>query len=339
MFNNIIIVLLIISTAFIINACGGTQVTATASLSLNQKTMPAWVNAPLPRDNENFIYGMSVEADRESAIKAALNDMVAKLGTTIESTYESNQEVQGAYSDLVVKNRIKADISKIKINNYKVIKAHKVSYREFAVMVETDKRKFVKGLKENLEIEKKEIIQKYKFADNSDVLNRYKIKKSLSKKAKELLPTVLIIAELDKKFDKKKNLDFISKKESEFLSESKKLQFFVSGNKRSKRFIDSIKNYLTDKGFNVATRKMGALHIRVNTTDNISRDRFIDIVVLDIDISVYDKSKRIAGKSITLKERYNNSQNSIYKNASIHFEQDIKSKGIKAVIGINLDEN
>jgi len=339
MFNNVNFFLLIISTVFIFNACSGTKVNATASLSLNQKTMPAWISAPLPRDNDKFLYGMSVEPDRESAIKAALSDMVAKLGTTIESTYESNQEVQGAYSDLVVKNRIKADISKIKINNYKVIKSYKVSYREFAVMVETDKRKLLKGLKENLEIEKKEIMQKYKFADNSDALNRYKIKKALSKKAKELLPSVLIISELDKKFDKEKNLNFISKKQNEFLAESKKLKFFVSGNKRSKRFIDVIKNYLTDKGFNIATRKMDALHIKVNTSDNISRDHFIDIVVLDIDISVYDKSKRLGGKSITLKERHSNSLKSVYKNASIHFEKDMESMGINAVIGIELDKN
>ena len=335
--NNIINFLLLISIAFIFNACVGSQVSARVDLSLNQKTMPAWISSPLPSDNENFLYGMSVEADRDSAIKAALSDMVAKLGTTIESSYESSQEVQGAYSNLIVKNKIKSDISKIKINNYKVIKSHKVSYREFAVMVETDKRKFVKGLKENLEIEKKKIDQEINFVKESDALSRYKTKKELSSKAYELLPSILIIAQLDKAFNKSENLEFISKKQKEFSSESKRLKFYVSGDSRSEKFIDTVKNHLAHKGYNVTNSKRDAVEIKINTSDNINKGHFIDIAVINLQISVFENSKRIGGKSLILKERFNNSKNSVYKNASIHFEQDIKSLGISDVIGIELD--
>jgi len=330
--NNIIkSSLVLISTVFMFAGCGGSY--AAPAPKPAPKVLPAWINAPLPSDNDKVMYGMSVASDRDSAIKAALSDMISKLGTTIESTYESNEEVQGAFVSSNIKNQIKSGVSKVKINNYKVIKSHKVSYREFAVMIETDKQKLVKGLKENLEVKKKSITQKYDSLKGRDALTRYNTKKELSKEASELLSEVLIISELDKSFNKKSNLDFISKKQKEFLSESKSLKFVVSGNKNSAKFVDSIKNYLAQNGFNVTNSKNKAVQIKVKTTDRLSGK----IAVLNVNVSVYDKSQRIGGKTVIVKERYNGSKASAYKNASIHLEQDIKSQGINEVIGINLN--
>nr|WP_321268221.1 LPP20 family lipoprotein [uncultured Sulfurimonas sp.] len=323
--------LLLISTTLIFAGCGGSS--ATPAPAPAPKVLPAWINAPLPSDNEQFMYGMSIEADRDSAIKAALSDMIAKLGTTIESTYESNEEVQGAFVNSNIKNQIKSDVSKVKINNYKVINSHKVSYREFAVMIETDKKKLVSGLKENLEAQKKSITQKYNSLKGRDALTSYNTKKELSQDASKLLSEVLIISELDKSFNKKDNLDFITQKQKQFLAESKSLKFFVSGNSESEKFVNSIKNYLAQGGFNVTNSKNNAVQVKVNTTDRLSGK----IAILNINVSVYDKTQRIGGKSVIVKERYNGSKASAYKNASIHLEQDIKSQGINKVIGINLN--
>ena len=327
MLNNFLI---LISTLLIFSGCGGSSSPAPKQ---TPKVAPAWISAPLPSDNDKYIYGMSVDHDRESAIKAALSDMIAKLGTTIESTYESNEEVQGAFVNSNIKNQIKSGVSKVKINNYKVIKSHKVSYREFAVMIETDKQKLVKGLKENLEAQKKNISQKYADLKGRDALTRYNTKKELSDSASKLLSEVLIIAQLDKSFNKKENLDFITEKQKEFLAESKSLKFFVSANKKSAKFADSIKNYLAQNGYNVTSSKEKAVQVKINTTDRISRN----IAVLTVNVSVFDKKQRIGGKSVIVKERYNGSNASVYKNASIHLEQDIKSQGINEVIGINLN--
>ena len=80
--------LLFISIAVVFSGCGSSP-----TPKPKPKVIPAWVSAPLPDDNEQYMYGLGVESDRDSAIKAALSDMVSKLGTTIESSYQSNQEV------------------------------------------------------------------------------------------------------------------------------------------------------------------------------------------------------------------------------------------------------
>jgi len=131
--------------------CGGAAPKVNKAQNGLKKQTPSWVNGVLPNDTDRYMYGVGIGSNRQDAIQMALNDMVAKLGTTIESTYESDEVVlNNTYKTSSVKNRIKAEISKIKINNYKVIKSHRISYRELAVMVESDKVKFVNGLKESL---------------------------------------------------------------------------------------------------------------------------------------------------------------------------------------------
>lgn len=303
--------------------------------SAQTKTVPAWIHSPLPHDTNSSIYGMSIAEDRESAIKSALADMVAKLGTTIESSYESSTEVRGGFVNANTKHNLKTSISKININNYKIIKSHKISYREFAVMLESDKQQLLQGLKQNLVTEQDAIMQKYNTLKGEDALHRYNIKKELSTKANALLSDIFIIATLDKNFDTQENINFIDTKQNQFVEEAKNLKFHVSGDIKSTKFVSAIINHLAFNGFYV-TNSDYAIGIKVTTQENIITQNEIQIAVITIEIGVYDNDKRIGGKSILLKERYNGSSETLYKNASIHLEQDIKAKGLSETIGINL---
>jgi len=318
-------------TILVFTGCGG----STPAPVKKPAPIPAWVNSILPNDTQTTMYGLATAKTREAAINAALSDMVSRLGTTVESSFESIEKETNNFSELSMKSIIKAEISKIKVNNYKVIKAHRISYREFAVMIATDKPKFIQGLKETLATRKKSIIQKDEALKYQDALTRYNTRKVLSKEASSLLPTILILAEIDASFDKKANTLFVSTKQKEFLNESNRLGFYVAGNRKSAKFIDKIKNYLASRGFHVVSSKRDAVEVKVITTDNVE-DSHIRIAVLNVNVSVYDKTKRIGGKNIILKERYNGSLNSVYKNAAIHLEQDVQEKGINDVIGINL---
>ena len=328
----ILIALITVALVSLLTGCGS----ATPVPAKQPTPIPAWVNSILPNDTNEKIYGMSTGKNRESAINAALADMIARLGTTIESSYKSNQKVHNSLSSLDVEYDIKADVSKIKVNNYKVIKYHKLSYKEYAVMIETDKQKFIRGLRDDLEIKEKEINKRYEALKHENILTKYNVKKELALSASKLMSIVLILAELDATFEKKGHEDFIMRKQKEFVSQSSKLQFYVEGNGRSTLFIDKIKNYLAASGFKVSNSKNNSVLVKLHTTDNVSNNK-LKIAVLTLKISVHENSNRIGGKSVIIKERYNNSIGSVYKNASVHFEQDIKNQGINKLIGINLN--
>ena len=328
---NAYLVLLLTIFAITFSGCGGSK-----PAPAKKAPTPKWITSVLPSDTATTMYGMGIGKNREIAINTALSDMVAKLGTSIESSYHTDQKVTNSYSTLEARYIIKSEVSKIKVNNYKVIKSYKMSYREFAVMIETDKKKFAEGLKADLKIRKKSIEQKYQALKSRDILTRYNGKKALSKEADTLKPMILMISQLDKTFDRDKNLQFVADKQKEFLSEQKNLQFFVKSDKKSTPFANKIKNYLAQNGFVVTSSSSHAVVIKLHTKENITRGN-ISIAVLTLNVGVYDKRDRIGGKTIILKERYNSSLASVYKNAAVHFEQDIKSQGINNLIGINLD--
>jgi hypothetical protein len=289
--------------------------------------MPEWVNAVLPNDTPYTMYGMAIAKNRELATKAALSDMVSRLGVNIESTYESVEKSSSYHTSLKVQNSIKSEISKIKINNYKVIKSHRISYREFAVMVQSDKQKFVSGLKSDLTAKRSSLTQRESTLKGVDSFRKYRAKKLLMEDAKRLVPTILMIQQLDGSYEQQKDMDFVAEKEKSFLEESRKLKFFVSGDEKSQAFITVLKNDLTSHGFSVSNSASNAVIVQLKTTDNLNRD--VNIAVLTLNISVYDKKSQIGGKTIIMKERYNGSKRSVYKNAAIHLEEDIKSDDLE----------
>jgi len=319
---------------FSFSACNSAKVKV-----VKKREIASWVNQIPPNDNDKFIYGIGIASDRKTAINTALSDMIAKLGTTIESSHESYEEFNDTYAKSTFSSHIKSSISKIKINNYKILKASKISYREFAVMIETDKVKLGRGLLQNLKNRKMEIQNSLNSTKNTNILNSYKIKKELYNDVLELTPLVLIISELNSSFDIEKNLKFIQKIKKEFLDQKRELKFFIYGDKNSLVFVDAIKNRLAKLSFNVSKSSKNAVIVKIKTKQNLSNFASNAIVTLNINLSILEKLKRLGGKSIILKEMFNGSYNSVYRNASIHFNQDIKNQNIDELLGINLLTN
>ena len=321
----------IVIVALLLTACGSTPTPAK-----KVTPPPSWVYSILPNDTASKMYGLGIGKNREDAIKVALNDMVSRLNVTLKSSFKSKEKVTNYSQSSVVTSDIEASVSDIKISNYKVIKSYKLSYKEFAVMIETDKQKFVAGLKANLKNEKESITRRLESIATRDILTRYNMKKSLALEAKKLNTTVSIISILDKKFDAPKNRQFILSMEKEYLNESNKLKFFVHSDSQSVPFADKIKNFLAQEHFQISSKKQGSVLLSVKSKKNMNKSS-VDIVVFTIDVSVFDAKTRIGGKNIIVKERYNGSMVSAYKSAAIHFEEDIKSQGINSVLGIDLD--
>ncbi|MBA1433217.1 MAG: LPP20 family lipoprotein [Epsilonproteobacteria bacterium] len=300
---------------------------------------PGWVYGVSPADTQEKMYGLGIGKNREAAIKAALNDMVSKLSVTLQSSFKSKEKVENYYQTSTVTSNIEADIAKIKINNYKVIRSYKVNYKEFAVMIETDKQQFIRGLKDDLEQKYKNILQQLEHVNTENIIVRYNTKKVLSKEAEKLKSLIFIISELDPQFNKNKYLEFISNMRSVFLQEAQNLKFYVDGDTNSKLFTEKIKNNLVKNHFNLVSARKNAIRISVKTEKRLS-DSFVKIITFTIHVSVYEGKNRIGGKVTVIKERYTDKRHA-YETAAIHFNQIIEKNGIKAILGIalNTDNN
>lgn len=289
--------------------------------------LPKWINSSLPNDTATTMYGMAIAKNRNIAIKSALSDMVSRLGISIESNYESVEKASKYASSLHVKNSIKSEISKIKINNYKVIKSYRINYKEFAIMLTSDKQKFIAGLKADVQIKKTSLLQQKNALNGSNSFKKYRFKKALMQDAKKLLPTVFMIAQLDTNYNTTQDIELINSYEADYLKASSQLKFFVKGDKKSQSFVNVIKNDLSKHGFRVSASPKNAILIHLKTTDNLNKN--VDIAVITLNISVYERSSRLGGKTIIMKEYYNGSKRNVYKNATLHLQEDIDSGEIE----------
>ena len=296
---------------------------------------PSWVYGVPPTDTQAKMYALGIGTNREAAIKVALNNMVSRLSVTLKSSFKSKERVEDSYHTSSVTNNIEADIAKIKINNYKVIRSYRINYREFAVMIESDKQQFVRGLEDDLREKYKDILQRLKQTNNENIIVRYNTKKALSKEAQKLKSSVLIISELDPHFNKNSYFQFIRKMQTLFSEEANKLKFYVTGDRNSRLFVEKIKNNLVKKHFNLVDTAKNAIRIFVKTQKRLS-DAIVKIVTYTIHVSVYDGNAQVGGKVIVIKERYRDAKYAS-ELAAIHFNQSIEKNGITSVLGIKLD--
>lgn len=300
--------------------------------SVKQIKTPQWVKS-VPKDNAKFTYGVGISKTREDALKEALNDVVSKFGIKMKSSFVNKEIEEGYYSRSISSSNIETTVEKIKITNYKVEKSHRISYNEYAVLVNVDNKKFSNTLQKEIKKLKKNIVNRLERSVTKDAISRYKIKKEVSKECDILLSNVLVAYELDKSFDKNKYFNFVSDVKDDYYSEANSLRFFVSGDEGSENFVEVINKGLLNKNFNIVDDpELKSVKVVLNVRDNISTKK--DIVKIEIDVKVLDGQKLIGNNTIVLKERFNSSKSKIYDLAYIHFEQEMKELGIEKILGI-----
>lgn len=294
--------------------------------------IPSWVKLQ-PNDTQEYTYGVGIGKNRGEALQLALSDVVSKLGIKVESSFTHKEIVDGYYSRSVSTSDIKSDIAKIRVTNYSVENTLRISYREYALLLKVDNKKFFSSLKADIERTKEDIISKLEKSNSKDPISRYNIKKELGYECDKLLSNVLVAYELNNSFDKNKYFNFVSNVKDEFYSEAKSLRFFVYGDKNSKNFVKVIQEQLIENGFNVVNiNNKNIINIKLNSVDNINNKE--KVITIKIGIKVTSGLKTIGSKFFVLKERFKSSKDRVYDTASIHFEQDIKKDGIDKILGI-----
>jgi hypothetical protein len=300
--------------------------------SVKKVQTPHWIKTT-PKDNKKFTYGVGISKTKEGALKEALNDVISKLGVKVKSSFVNKEIVDGYYSRSISSSNIEATVSKIRVTNYKVEKSQRLSNSEYAVLIIVDNKKFFNTLKKDINLLKKSIEKSLERSATLDAINRYKIKKEISKDCDILLSNTLVAYQLDNSFDKNIYFNFVSDVKDDYYSEAKSLRFFVMGDDRSENFAKVINKGLLNKNFTIVDdRELKSVKVYLKITDNISSKK--DIVKIKIDIKVLDGQKLVGNNTVVLKERFNSSKSKIYDLAYVHFEQEMKELGLENILGI-----
>ncbi len=307
---------------------------------INQKpvSLPSWFLDP-PLSSGRYMYAAAIGEDKKDAINNALSSIISTLSIKIKSSYSSKIKEHNYYTDTKIINSVEAKTSPVNINNYILLKAVQIGYERIVVLVSVDKTKFVNGLISHLNYQKKNVDMRYDTLSKEGALKRYDTLAGLMKSVKQMQRTLGIVNELSRyatvKFDRLLYLTDIIRVKQRYISQKSSLNFFVTAGKKAYGYKEVLKNYISQKGFNVLDFKTNnSISIKISLSCTLYNNAYMDIAVVRVLIKVYENSLHVGGRNYTFKERYFGSTTKAYQAALQDFTKTLQTKTISKALDI-----
>lgn len=248
----------------VLAGCGGSK----PQIEVKQKPLPQWYTNP-PQSNSSTLYALGEGKDKQEAIANALNYMASTLSVSIESTYNAKTRVRegsvASSSDAQYTSDITSTVQKIRISNYRVIQQEKLGFKRYAVLVQSDKSQMFTSLKQELDQQ----IELYRAQENnlksSEPIRLYKLYKDANAKLKSLPSTLVVMKELNSRFDTQRYLKTINYVQKQYNYYKSHINFLVRSNVNG--LATPVSKALSAQGFKIKNAT-GKLHynVRVEAT-------------------------------------------------------------------------
>jgi hypothetical protein len=177
-----------------------------------QPKIPSWYLKPLGED-----YATGSGYTKKEAVFNALSNFVAKYGVGISSSLDINKK---NYSGgLYLKNSaysLKAEVSKIEISDYRVVKVYPYKYR-FLVLVKVDKKRLFNRLKSSLDERFKGYKEQFLAIKKENSIKQLIDLKNLLKELEKEKRYIKFLKALNPSFNQKPYMDFIEDVKQQFI--------------------------------------------------------------------------------------------------------------------------
>ncbi|MGE4295795.1 MAG: LPP20 family lipoprotein [Campylobacterales bacterium] len=303
------------------------------------KPLPAWYLTP-PAHDAQWLYGVSLGGSMEEATREALDNLLAQLSVSVESSLEINTQArQGDVSDYTQETRrtIRSEVAKIRIGNYQVAEAEQIKYNQFAVMVRSDRNGFAQSLIDELDVRFAQIADRMKTLASGHIAERYAFLKQASAQAEGSLPTVAIVKGIKPGFDDKGYLEKTRQIGEAFASVRQNLRFRLNAQDGpSAKMGQPLQAALAKEGFALGGGA-GALEISVRTESKRFEASGLEIADFLVLIEVREPSGlAVGGNRHTFKTAASRGMETALESAASQLDRKIQSEGIAAVLGLTL---
>lgn len=307
---------------------------------VQKKVVPSWYVNP-PKTTSSTLYAIGEATSKEEAVLNALNNMASTLSVSIASQYSSKEVVQeGTISSrqLTASNEIQSDVQKLRISSYELLESKELGFRQYIVLVSSDKQKLFDSLKSELD-------QKFALIDKeTQGLDRYHAIKQLSvySKAKsdvQNVPNTLIVMNvLNSSFDGKDYLDKVSRVNSDYDKLLSSITFTIKSDNEAKNLESSIANGLSEKKLQIQYGT-GKKHFIITLTSKNQKavSHGFNIIRAAIDIRIRDYRGSVIGSNkLNIIGQSTQGYEIAKENVAIKLNEMIKKDGIAKVIGLDL---
>ncbi len=302
------------------------------------KPLPEWYLNP-PANSNNLLIGTGGGKSLEEATESALSNLVARLGVSIESKYESiTESTKYTYANKSIEY-IKSEVAKIRISNYELVFSEKIKYNQFVAMVQSDRNNFIKDLTQQIDDKIASEKNKIKVASKDHALKRYLVTREAAHEVEKLEPAIIILSGMDKNFDNVFYQKEIQNLQSQSELARRNIAFVIKTDSLSRKASTPIKNALSQQGYRVTSSASGdgAMFIHLETYSQRNRSMGFQIAELLVNIKVTDYQGRLIGSNSLGLTGHATRGYDMAESAAIEELEDVISKqGISKVLGLAL---
>ena len=331
--------LLFISLAFsllFLLGCGSQKRVVIAQ----KKEIPSWYEHP-PKSSSSELYAVGSGRDKQTAITNALTQMVSTLSVSVSSKFSAKTVVRegsvnssrGIYTD-----ESTSEVQNIRISNYELLESQSLGFKNYAVLVKSNKKKLFDSMKKEIE-QKFEIIEKEK----RSVAHLNMIKQlSFYKKSKESLAslpnTLIVMSELNSAFDGSEYLSRAQKINAEYEDLLSSITFSVKSNTNAKNLIAPIAEGISAEKFKIANGS-GKKHFNIMIKADIHRASSYGFTLARsaIRITVKDSTGAIIGSNkLNITGQSSQGFGVAKENVALKLDALIAKEGIAEIIGLEI---
>ena len=322
------------AAVLLLSACGSSK-----RVVVKQKELPNWYTNP-PLSNEQALYAIGEGKEKQEAITNALSLLLSTLNVSISSKYSAKTVVkEGTHknsSDATYINETESEVQKISITNYELLKAEKLGFKHFAVLVKVDKAKLFNGLKRELEQKFQLIASEEKNFQRKNALEQLQFYKKSLASLQTLPNTLAVMSTLRPSFN---TASFLNKYEKLQRKHDKLLQgisFWVESNFKS--LVSPIAKGISAKKLMIKKRN-DSKHFRVYLHADIKRATAYGFTLARANISIKTKDAKgniIAENSLNLVGQSSQGYSIAKQDLVKKLNKLIKKEGIEKVLNLDI---
>jgi len=327
----------VIVFGLIFSACGSPQPVVKKEIT----SLPEWYLNP-PANSEQYLYGTGEGNDMDEARKKALETMVSQLGVSIASSYESTLKVHKKYAEYFTKEtsfELTSEVAKIHISNHEVVQGERLNYKQFIVLVRSDRSRFSQALKKEVEHQLNTIEMEHEAIEQSSVLSRHAFYGKSLQSLNALFSTVLVLDALAPTYDDQIYFKTVEQLNTQYQALKERMTFSLQGNADSKAFQDEIAVVLGSDNKRITKQRYDKDHIRimVRSQTNYARAHGFDIARTSLVIEIKDnQDKMIGGNRLNLVGHATQGKAVALDNAAKKLKDLVHEQGLQTVLGIGL---
>jgi len=303
-----------------------------------KKVLPSWYTNP-PKSTSTELYAVGSGRDRQAAITDALTQMISTLSVSVSSKFSATTVVReglvnsssGTYTD-----ESTSEVKEIRISNYELLDSQNLGFKNYAVLVKSNKRKLFLSMK-------KEIEQNFKIIEaEKEGVKRLNMIKQLSfyKKSRDSLDslpnTLTIMKELDGRFSGSKYLEKAEAIKAKYENLRATITFSIESNANAKNLIAPVAKGISAKKLNIA-KSSGNKHFKIFIQSKIQRASSYGFTLARSAITIFVKEYTgnvIGSNKLNITGQSNSSYAIAKENVAVKLNALIKKDGIEKVIGL-----